>query len=597
MKKSKSRAIRRRSARQKRGGAGGNDMMIPTPTNCNKIAPEILKPLILAAVFSSIMRQKQHIDSTAMFVHIILPIIAHHLTVEKIDRIFPDASTTEIKSMIVMLNGGRVRTATPPVEVDGGSRRRNKYRLRSKTHKQHQIQYGGNKKLIFMVLFFISACFFIYMGITEIASSGANVSIAPFTDAYDLFQRQHTFPGPSHPPPPSAPQSVHVTAAAHMDYTNTMDDMNGMVLDLHKEVMETVSMNNPPGLTQALSLQNLQNYYDGVFAQMYKSTRIQSILNKITLSLTKLVTSATIASSASDVGRGLTPAQILALNSTPFVTILQNIITDTLPKEIVTQIHSSRIVAVIELIIGSGLGLVFGRSLLFRFRDNDDDDDDDDDSSQQLLLHGPREGEDHSPRTTPKPRAASPPLTINMKRRNVRPNFSEQKAFADVNRRLEVEAAGRHAQQLEAQAFLREDSHNYPVEAPVRNADPYNLTQEGFAFFAGDRQSKPVWGYNINGRSTHEPDSNGNEMIIHNSRNPDKHNYGLFQQFKKSLRGDDDMRGTTGEQGTRSETQPSRVRVASPVSVYDQQKKVPPSLRQGWLTNLWRQQKGKEKGK
>jgi hypothetical protein len=41
------------------------------------------------------------------------------------------------------------------------------------------------------------------------------------------------------------------------------------------------------------------------------------------------------------------------------------------------------IYSAIQLIIGSGLGLVFGRSLLFRFRDNDAD-------SSQQLLHGPR---------------------------------------------------------------------------------------------------------------------------------------------------------------------------------------------------------------
>ena len=192
MNKSKSRAIRRRSARKIRGGA--HEIIIPNADYTN-IAP-LIKPLILAAIISSIMHQTIQ-ESTAMFANV-LSIIAHHLTVENIERIFPDATTTEIKYMIKLLIDDDKSTSfhsdpATPVMIDGGSRRRNK-RLRSKTHK-HQIQSGGNKKLIYMVVLFISACFFIYMGIIGMTTRH-EVPSTEFVKAGEIISnqlQQHSF--------------------------------------------------------------------------------------------------------------------------------------------------------------------------------------------------------------------------------------------------------------------------------------------------------------------------------------------------------------------------------------------------------------------
>jgi hypothetical protein len=342
MKKSKSRAIRRRSARKIRGGA--HEIIIPKVTN---IAP-LIKPLILAAIISSIMHQTIQ-ESTAMFTNV-LSIIAHHLTVKKIELIFPDASTTEIKSMIDMLNGKstsfHLEPATPVIE--GGSRRRNK-RLRSKTHK-HQIQYGGNKKLIYMVVLFISACFFIYMGIIGMTTRH-EVPSTEFDKAGGIISnqlQQHSF--------------------------SAVSNMDGLIIDLFNVVKSGYM---PPSKLMHL---NSQEFHDNLFKQIYDSKEVGSIMDKITQTLQQIIDSANTTSASSSV-------DILEVKANPIVTILRDIILNKLPLQLAGQIRTQMIYSAIQLIIGSGLGLVFGRSLLFLFRDNDDDD------SSQQLLHGPVEYE------------------------------------------------------------------------------------------------------------------------------------------------------------------------------------------------------------
>jgi hypothetical protein len=341
MKKSKSRAIRRRSARKIRGGA--HEIIIPNADYTN-IAP-LIKPLILAAIISSIMHQTIQ-ESTAMFANV-LSIIAHHLTVENIERIFPDATTTEIKYMIKLLIDDDKSTSfhsdpATPVMIDGGSRRRNK-RLRSKTHK-HQIQSGGNKKLIYMVVLFISACFFIYMGIIGMTTRH-EVPSTEFVKAGEIISnqlQQHSF--------------------------SALSNIDESITNLFKVVKSGYM---PPSKLMHL---NSQQFHDDLFNQIYESKEVGSIMDKITQTLQQIIDNPTSASSSVD---------ILEVKANPIVTILRDIIRHTLPRQLAGQIKTQMIYSAIQLIIGSGLGLVFGRSLLFRFRDNDDD------SSQQLLHNFP----------------------------------------------------------------------------------------------------------------------------------------------------------------------------------------------------------------
>lgn len=317
MKKSKSRAIRRRSARKIRGGA--HEII---KADYKHIAPEILKSLISAAIFSAIMRQNIQ-ESTAMFVNV-LRIIAGQLTETNIGDIFPDATRNEVNSMIDMLNGKSTSFHRDPATlvIGGGSRRRNK-RLRSKTHK-HQIQSGGTKNLIYMVVSFFSACYFIYIGIMGMTTRHVAQPLPEFSIAGEIFRTQYT----------------GITAPALL---NRMDDWIGILttaVAAKTEYSGSMIFNSRDLLREQIG-------------DILHTPEIIRIIGEI-MHTVQDVTSSSLDANRSNV-------DMLRFKSNPLVSIIQDIIRNTLPQQIVSQINSAVIKSAIRLILGSGLGwLVYG---------------------------------------------------------------------------------------------------------------------------------------------------------------------------------------------------------------------------------------------
>ena len=359
MNKSKSRAIRRRSARKIRGGA----LEILKP-NYNNIAPAI-KPLILAAIISSIMHQNIQ-ESTAMFVTV-LSIIAEQLTVADIELIFPDASIKEIKSIIAMLNGDKSisfhhEPATPVIQ--GGRRRtKTKYRLRSKTHK-HQIQSGGNKKFLYMMVLFISACYFIYIGIMGMTTQHVSQPLSELTTAGQIFRKQYT---------------TGITAPALLDH---IDDLIGSLTNA------VAAKTRYSGWMFFNSRDFLQEQIGGIL----HTPEIKRIMDEIMRTVQDLTSSLDTKSSTTD---------RLRYGSIPLVDILTAIIWDTLPRQIVTQINSAMINSVIQSILGSGLGWLFYG--LFKDNGRDDDDAHQNDGLTQILPPPPPPPPPHPPGSPPPP--------------------------------------------------------------------------------------------------------------------------------------------------------------------------------------------------
>lgn len=162
--KHKMRTLRRRSARQFRGGAAATlDIISFIPSGDNKI----ITTIIIAALFSGIYKQ----NATFMF-KIAIEHILNGLTRDNIEyfcRVM-NVSPNNVDKALKYAH----HPYTPAAEIDGGSRRRTKHRLhlRRKSHK-YKLQSGGdrNSAIIAAMLFlFIISCWSLYSVLLDLTA-------------------------------------------------------------------------------------------------------------------------------------------------------------------------------------------------------------------------------------------------------------------------------------------------------------------------------------------------------------------------------------------------------------------------------------------